>query len=173
MATESPASASPEAPSERVALRTMVQRRRRVLRSVLAVVLGALVLLVLSILNRDAQALEACRQRMEQALKTFQQHHQEWLRDPLKFPLPSVEAQLGDVWREHVLDNWRFTEQAAYAHEVGVCCCEQPHSRLFRPAGRYVILFNVPEQKYELKWMDEPEFARRAVELGLRVGARP
>jgi hypothetical protein len=173
MPTELPAAVSPGAPIEPVALRIMAQRRRRVIRGVLTVILGTLVILVLSILNRDQQALDACRARMEDALKTFQEHHQDWLRDPLKFPLPSIEARLGDEWRDHVLDNWRFTEQAAYSREVGVCCCERPHTRLFRPAGRYVILFNVPAQKYELKWMHESEFARRAAELGFRIERRP
>ena len=172
MTTEWPASVSPGAPGERVARRTMAQRRRRVIRSVLTVVLVTLVMLLLSVLSRDEQAVWGCRERMELALKTFQQHHQEWMRDPLKFPLPSIEAQLGDIWRDHVLDNWHFTEQAAFAREVGVCCCERSHSRLFRPSGRHVILFNVPEQKYELKWMDESEFARRAKELGFRAPVR-
>ena len=171
--SELPASLSPGAPSERVARRTLAQRRRRVLASALTVILITLVMLLLTILNRDEQAVRACRERMEQALVTFQQHHEEWLRDPLKFPLPSVEAQLGDVWREHVLDNWRYTEQAAAADDVGVCCCERPHSRLFRPSGRHVIVFNVPGQKYGLRWMDEDDFVRRADELGFRLPVRP
>ena len=171
--SESPASLLPSAPSERAARRTLAQRRRRVLRSALTVIAIMLVMLVLTVLNRDEQALHACRERMEQALQTFQKHHEEWLRDPLKFPLPSVEAQLGDVWRDHVLDNWRYTEQAATTNEVGVCCCERPHSRLFRPSGRHVIVFNVPQQKYELRWMNEDEFIRRADELGFRRPVRP
>jgi hypothetical protein len=171
--SETPTALSPDAPSERVARRTLAQRRRRVLRSALIFIVITLVMLVLSILARDEQAVRACRERMEQALVTFQQHHEEWLRNPLKFPLPSVEAQLGDVWRDHVLDNWRYTEQAAIADEVGVCCCERPHSRLFRPSGRYVIVFNVPRQKYELHWLNEEDFLKRANELGFRLPLRP
>ena len=161
------------APSEHVARRAMIQRRRRVLRSIFTIVAVTLVILLLTVLNRDEQAVQGCRERMEQAVKTLQQHHTEWLRDPQKFPLPSIGAQLGDVWRDHVLDNWRFTEQAAFAREVGVCCCEQPHSRLFQASGRYVIIYHVAQQKYELVWMNELEYQRRAEELGFRIQSPP
>lgn len=159
--------------SERVARRTLVERRRRVLRRVLFVVAVTLVMVVITVANRDQQSIDACKQRMEYAVKALREHHSEWLRDPQKFSLPLLEAQLGDAWRDHVLDNWRFTEEAAFAREVGVCCCERPHSPMFLPAGRYVIIYHVAAQQYELKWMTEREFAEHAEELGLRVRVRP
>jgi hypothetical protein len=173
MNPDTPPLSNPSVTSDRVALRTLGERRRRVLRNVLFVVVVSLVMLVLTVANRDQQAIDGCKERMEYAVKTLREHHREWLRDPQKFALPLIEAHLGDTWRYHVLDNWRFTEQAAFAREVGVCCCERPHSPLFLAAGRHVIIYHVAEQEYELKWMTEREFARRAEELGLRVSIRP
>lgn len=172
MTTEPHVPGSSTATSGAIASRVMMQRRRRVIRSALTVLGVTVVMLVLTIMNRDQQAVESCRHRMETAQETLQEQHQEWLRDPQKFPLRAVAAQLGDVWREHVLDNWRFSEQAAFARRVGVCCCERPHSRLFRPAGRHVIIFHGGEHRYELIWMNEGEFAEQAEQLGLQVTAR-
>lgn len=164
---------NPSVASDRVALRTLGERRRRVLRRVLFVVVVSLVMLVITIANRDQQSIDSCKKRMEYAVSALREHHSDWLRDPQKFPLRLIAEQMGDVWRDHVLDNWRFSEQAAFAREVGVCCCERPHNPLFLPPGRHLIIYHVAKREYELKWMTEREFARRAEELGLRVRVQP
>ncbi len=169
MENQSSVAAGSTPAGQRVAHETLVQRRRRVIRSVLAVLAMTVVMVLLSLAGRDQQSIESCRQRMEAAVKILQESHGEWLRDPLKFPLPSIADRLGDVWREHVLDNWFYTEQAASKREVGVCCCERPHHRMFMSDGRYVIIFDVRRQRYELQWMDESRFAQRAEELGLHA----
>jgi hypothetical protein len=173
MDPDTPTLSNPSVASERVALRTLGERRRRVLRSLLFVVAIMLVVIVVTVANRDQQAIDGCKRQMEYAVATLRADHSEWLRDPQKFPLPRIADHLGDGWREHVLDNWRFTEQAAFAREVGVCCCERAHSPLFLAPGRQVIIYHVGKQEYELKWMTEGEFARRAEELGLRVRLGP
>jgi hypothetical protein len=169
MNPDAPTLSNPGAASERVTMRTLGERRRRVLRSVLFVVVVMLVMLVLTLANRDQQSIDACKKRMEYAVATLRDHHGEFLRDPQKFPLPLIARHFGDAWRDHVLDNWRFSEQAAFAREVGVCCCERPHSPLFLAPGRHVIIYHVDTQQYELKWMTEREFAKRAEALGLHV----
>jgi hypothetical protein len=171
MAIETPPIRVPTAASERAELRTVGQRRRRVLRRVLLVAVLALAMLVLTVVNREQQAIDSCRERMEYALKVFQERYDQGLPSPTELPLPSESGEVGRRLREHVLYNWFYTESARA--EVGVCCCQHAHTPLFFPDGRHVIIFNVRQGRYELRWMEEDEFARRADDLGLRVRVQP
>jgi len=173
MNPEPPVTAASTVAGQRVLLQALRRRRRRVLWRVAVFVGLTLLMVVLSVVNRDREAIQTCRTRMETAARVLRSHHADWLRDPQKFPLPAIASELGDVWRLHVLENWRFTEHAAFAREVGVCCCERPHNRLFLPAGRHVIIYNVSQQEYYVRWMDAADLAQRAEELGLRVRVGP
>ena len=152
---------------DRVALRTMAERRRRVVRSVLTVVFVTLVMVVLSVLNRDRAAISSCEDRMRYAVRVLQENHKQWLKDPARFPLDVIRDRLGDAWNSGVFENSRFTEQAAFMGSVGVCCCERPHGRLFRPGLRHLIVFKVREETYQFLTLEEGEFARQADGLGL------
>ncbi len=157
--------------SDEAALRTLGQRRRRVWRSVLLVVLLTLVMVMLSVMNRDQQAIDSCRERMEYAVREFQRQFDEHGISPTALPLPQDTPDAAARMREHVLYNYLYTESALT--EVGVCCCRYPHSRLFQPAGRHVITFNVRDGRYLLRWVKEEEFRQKADDLGLRVPIRP
>lgn len=153
--------------------RTFGERRRRVWRGLFVTFAATVLVVALSISNRSQQAITSCRERMEYAVRLLQERYTESLRDPSRFPLREIAEQFGSPWRDHVLENWRYTEQAASVREVGVCCCEQPHARPFGRDGRHVILFNVKQQRFELVWLDEEPFQRRAEALGLAVRVRP
>jgi hypothetical protein len=145
----------------------MAERRRRVVRSVLTVLFISLVMVVLSALNRDRAAIDSCEQRMRYAVRVLQDNHKQWLQAPSTFPLDIIRDRLGDAWNGSVFENSRFTEQAAFMVSVGVCCCERPHGRLFRPGLRHVVVYRVREETYDLLTLEEGEFARRADGLGL------
>lgn len=155
------------ASTESVAWRTLFERRRRVWRSVLLVLILSLAMIVLSIVNRDQQEVDGCRQRMEYAVAEFQRQYDEKGLSPTAVPLPEGTGELADRLRAHIHYNWFYTESPH--EEVGVCCCRHPHTRLFLPAGRHVITFSVRQRKYKLTWMNEDEFVRRAEALGLRL----
>lgn len=158
-------------PSEQVARRTLGMRRRRVWRSVGLVVLLTLAMVILSVMNRDQQSIDACRERMTFAVGEFQRQLDERGISPSALPLPEGDADARERFRGHVLYNVLYTGSSRT--EVGVCCCQEPHDRLFMPPGRHVIVFNVRQRRYELRWMTEEEFVRRADELGLRVRLAP
>jgi hypothetical protein len=146
----------------------MAERRRRVVRSVLTVGFISLVMVVLSAMNRDREAIDSCEQRMHYAMRVLQDNHKQWLQDPSVFPLVIIRNRLGDAWNAGVFENLRFTEQTAFMGSVGVCCCERPHGRLFRPGLRHMIVYRVRGETYDLVTLEESEFARQADGLGLR-----
>jgi hypothetical protein len=152
---------------ERIVRRTMIERRRRVLRSVAAVAFVSLVMIVLAAMNRDREAIDSCEQRMRHAVRMLQDNHKQWLKDPARFPLDIVRDRLGEAWNWSVFENTRFTEQAAYLSAVGVCCCERPHGRLFRPGLRRAIVYHVRDETYSVRTLTESEFAKQADALGL------
>lgn len=175
MTTDAPASATSSAIREDAALRTMRERRRRVWRNVLAVVVVTAGIGVLTILNRDAAAIRSCRKRMEFAALRFQELRDKGLPSEPVLPLPedvdgAAESRKRIMeLRDHVHYNVFYADRATFTREVGVCCCLRPHSRLFRSSGRHVIILDVDRGVHSVVWMDEAEFARRAEQLGLRV----
>jgi hypothetical protein len=146
-------------------------RRRRVLRSVVTILLTSALLVVLTVLLRDQQSLDSCLERMRAVQREFQQ-----LRDAGQAPprdllaTVDVDEDVRKSVRDHVFYNWFFTESPRA--EVGVCCCRYPHDRIFRAAGRHVLVYVPGQRRYELRWMDEDEFLRRS-ELGLSRGLQP
>lgn len=168
---EAPRQDESATPSEQVARRTLRQRRRRVWRSIALVIVLMLAMVVLSILNRDQQEIDACRERMAFATQEFQRLYDERGTTPSALPLPEGDAEARDRIRSHVLYNVLYTKSSRT--EVGVCCCQAPHDPLFLPPGRHVIVFNVREGRYDLRWMSEDEFVRQADDLGLRVRLAP
>jgi hypothetical protein len=179
MTGDTPASLPPTDLTDRAALRAMRESRRRVWRSILTVVVVTLGMIVVLILNRDHQAVRSCRTRMEYAVQELQKRYDNGEHSPLELPLPQDVGDAGDGRREierlrrHVYYNVLHAARISFAREVGVCCCRQPHTRLLLPDGRHVIIFNVERGTYELCWLDETEFARRAGELELRVPIAP
>ncbi len=157
------------AASQRVERRTLGERRRRVWRNVLFVIAVTVVMLVLSLMNRDEQAIRGCRERLERVLQVFQKLHDSGDPPPALLPLPQEGDRVSEEVRSHMHYNVLYSERILFSREVGVCCCLQPHARLFQPSGRHVIILDTQRGKYELRWMDETEFERRAAELGLPV----
>lgn len=174
MTTPVPAPSERSVASERAEQRTIGKRRRRVIRSVFTVVVVTLAMVFLSALNRSVVDIRSCRERMQYAVDRFQERYDFGDRRTVAFPLPDSAADDPDSERRaqrlraHVYYNPSPSDSRAGAWgEIGVCCCRRPHNRLFRPAGRHVILFNFKQVRYELRWMEEDEFAREAPRLNL------
>ena len=71
--------------------------------------------------------------------------------------------------QSHVYYDAIFDHRPGTSHDVGVCCCREPHARLIGPDGRHVLVFDTQTGKYAVLWLRDTEFARRAGELGLRI----
>jgi hypothetical protein len=165
--------------TERAEQRTLAKRRRRVWRNLLFFVVVTLAIVVLSLLNRDEQAIRSCRERMEYAVRVFQEREDKGEPPLPLLPLPDKDTRADDAerrlmaWRDHTHYNVLYSERVTRAREVGVCCCLHAHTRLLWPVGRYVVILDAPRRRYELRWMDEREFADRADDLELRVPGQP
>jgi hypothetical protein len=167
MTPDVPATPPPIAASDSVARRTLSERRWRVARSAFGVGLVTLTLLMVVLLNRDQQTSQACRRRVEFMVKAFQEYADAGQPAPTELPLAPADRR----FRSHYIYNWLFTN--SYRPEVGVCCCRDPHVRLFQAPRRYVIILDAETRKYRLVWMKDSDFAERADDLGLRVSVRP
>jgi len=174
-----PMPASERVTSEQIGLRTLRERRWRVYRGALMLVLSTIVVVVLSVLNRDEAAIRACRERMEYARQALQDTRDRNDPVPPRLPLPELapddpESHLG---REHLRDPAYYNPLFDLRHDsgrgVGVCCCRFPHTRLIGSCGRQVVLYDPVQRKFTLQWMDEDTFQRRADELGLRAALEP
>lgn len=161
---------------KQVARRVTIERRRRIIRSALAFLAISFAMVLLSMANRESAAIRSCQRRMEYAVEEFRRIHREGRPTPTSFPIPADAVVGVDAARDlrqlrsHVHYNVFFGDWISQGHsEVGVCCCQQPHTRLFASDGRHVIIYNVPKATYYLVWMDRAEFRRRAPELGLPI----
>lgn len=175
MTQEAPAPYPAVDPAERVAKRTVRERRGRVLRSALLFGLVTAGMALVLVVNRDNQQIRSCAARMEYAVGELQRMYDEDTRVPLQLPVPPEVATSTDTRvqapdrRSHVHYDAFFTARLGRAPQMGVCCCVRPHTRLMLPNGRHVITFDAAQGKYAVQWMDEAEFVRRQDELGLRV----
>jgi hypothetical protein len=148
--------------TDRIALRTLAQRRRRVIRGILLFLVVSFAVVVMSAMNRDQQALDSCRERIEYAAREFQKVHDARRSPPSELPLPSAAP------RAHYLYNWLFTNSSQ--PEAGVACCDGPHARFWGEPIRMVIILDTRAGQYRAVRMTEDEFRRRARELGLEGG---
>lgn len=163
---------------ERVQRDTLKRRRRRVIRSSLTVVVITAVLILLSVINRNRQAIDGCRERMQAAATLLEEQYQRGDLRPGRLSLahvkgdPAQERRL-ERWRNHVILNYRFSELASASREVGVCCCKRPHDRLFGPRGRHVMIFSVEKGAFTVRWFEEAALQARSDELGLYLDVMP
>lgn len=166
--------------ADRAARRTLLQRRRRVWRSLVLFVVVTAVMVLVSMAQRDYQSVRTCRQRLEYTCAELQKLLERGDKAPQSLPLPradggresaGVNGGVDDdayfTLRARYFYNARYGRAAAREKRVGVCCCEQPHRLYLRADGRHVIVFD--GQRYDLIWMAEQEFRRQAAELGLHV----
>ena len=170
--------------TDRAAVRTMRERRRRVWRNVGVFLLVTSLMVVVSMAHRDHQAVRGCRERMTFARDRFQELLGTVEPAPDQLPLPGLEADdptdvtrtpgedqvLFDL-RMNYLYNSDYWRQARRRRPVGVCCNREPHRLYLQANGRHVIVFD--GDKYELLWMTEPEFRERAAELGFSLPEGP
>jgi hypothetical protein len=159
---------TPSATTERVLLRTMAERRRRVLWRVLLLVASLVPVLLLTVFNRERQSVVTCYKRMDDLRKMMEngQNPYLWLRlnspDPNQHDLRFFEARFkpNDMLEYHLQRG---------AKEVGVCYCKAPHSPLFQTPFRHFLVYNAlakdGEKKCRIEMVEEEKAKSRAEEL--------
>ncbi len=163
--------------SDRVARRTIAERRRRVLRNVATVFVITVLMVVLLVMSRDQQAINSCHGRMAFATAALQDMLGAGAVSPAELPLSDrggdPNPQSAPRANTHYFYDAFHSSRGEVGREIGVACCRFAHSQLFRPNGRYVLSYDGAARKYQYRWMSEVEFARLAPELGLRLPDGP
>ncbi len=114
-------------------------------------VMVALTLLI-TMTGRDQQDVRDCRTRLERAVRDY--------------PRPSEALSAAASHYVYRPDN---LSADAPDGPVGVSCCAAAHGLFLDTDGRHVVIYN--ERAYEIRWMTETEFQRRAESLGLAAPA--
>jgi hypothetical protein len=153
---------------DRVALRAMYARRRRIWQRLTLVVVVTSVMVYLASSHRDAQGLRRAQAQAElmcEALRlAFAQTH----TLPRRFPkFGDDRDKLGALYQFNIL----YPDQLRTTSPVGVFCSARPVSLLLKADGRFVATYDGRE--FRVSWMEEPEFQRRARSLGFASLAQP
>jgi hypothetical protein len=162
--------AAPRTPDPNgLALRTLRERRRRVWRTLVLLVLVLVGMVVLTIMKHDEELIGDCRKRMTSTCKIFQDAYD--AGQPLPYPQRLDEQITG--FRGHCYyDLFQFERNRAAVSEAGVCCCRWPHTRLIGPSARFVIVFvNSPDphqRRYVVHELDERTFRSKCRAWGLQ-----
>ena len=151
----------PSSPGQRVALRVMETRRRRLWRRAVLIVLVTAAILVLALAQRDGQTVQrqgALAQQVAQRLSEL----------AAESPLPPSVGQVSRT--DEVPELVTFAFNAMYAAQAerrgrsGVCA-SGPVVLFLRTDGRFVVTFD--GRSFAVEWMEEAQFRREADALGL------
>lgn len=147
--------------SERVRLRTMAERRRRVWRSLALFMVTVAAMVVIVMLRRDTQAVESCRHMLDDAVGVLHAELAKGHGLPPTFPQSAAGRS---VLRTHFHYSMLNAQFLAGKRQIGICSCEQPHRLFLQRNGRHVALFD--GENFEVRWVDEEEFRRNAAAWG-------
>ena len=142
-------------------MRTVLNRRRRFWRSLLIALLAVVVMTLVALANRDAQALRAARKAGDAIVKGLQQHVEKRHNPPLTMPLLPEPYQNLD--RRYYF-NIFYVGTARDLGEAGVCCMREPLQFFVFSDGRIVVTYDGNE--FTPLWMEEAEFRANAERLG-------
>ncbi|MFO0840522.1 MAG: hypothetical protein U1D55_18600 [Phycisphaerae bacterium] len=150
--TTPPLDASPE---QRAGLRTMTQRRSRVIRSLVTVTIVTIGMLVLALAQRDQQAIRQCRAQVDRTIARLR-HDQAAGHVPTTLHDPSTDDPNAP---DHFAYNPLYAQLRRNTPLVGVACCAEPHQLYLRSAGRHLIVFDGKDFRSE--WVREDQLAAR------------
>jgi hypothetical protein len=182
---DSPASRELPRPADRVALRTMAQRRRRVWRNIILMVVTSGLVLLLSVIGRDEQSLRGPIQdsyeELEYARAELQDAFDRGGLAPPRLPLPprgelppDASPAQRERFEEEQLDRLlRYTYNQAHRWQgqperpAFVCYNQGPLDLFLREDRRHLILFDGTQ--YTLETLTESAFRQRAAALGVEL----
>ncbi|HMQ16676.1 MAG TPA: hypothetical protein PKC49_11950 [Phycisphaerae bacterium] len=155
---------TPEA--ERVWLRTYRQRSRRIWRQLVLVAVVTVVIVVLSLAQRDLQAQRWERRDLDRLAAS--------LRGRLETEGGPADLlalmRLDDpLWNRYQLNDG-YARQGWRGSEIGVGCSRSVVALFLQEDGRFVLLFD--GAAYRVEWLTERDFRGRAAALGLELALR-
>lgn len=148
----------------RVARRTLSQRRRRVWRELLLLGVGTVIMVIVAMANRDYQAVENARTRMERVAAYLQKLHNN--KRPFPLEIPMLKGDDAEA-RELYLYNSLFTDSLLRRREVAVCYRIRPMRLFLRTDGNFVLVFD--GKNFRVEWLTVDEAHEKADDYGMRL----
>jgi hypothetical protein len=164
--SESPAASATPSPQKLLQLHMLKRRRRRVWLNTVGIVLITLLMVLLSVAERDSQSLRGsvlrCKNDLEYARKVLQAEFDAGRPAPAKMPLPAVQIppdltqkererfdQQREDWRRHYKYLAGHRGQVRDGKPVVVCQDVHLHDLYIYPDQLHVILFDGHDYKLE------------------------
>lgn len=167
-----PATKNPAELVDRSSLRLMREKKRRVWRSLLLVVVVTGVIVYLAMLQRDTQSRRGAEREAQRIVAAFQRMRQ--ATGALPERVPPLERRSADTWNAYYF-NPAYTRRAERGETTGVVCPREDLRMYLGGSGRYVVVFRNGD--FEAHWMSAEEFRSAAARLGfgpvLKTGTGP
>lgn len=148
--------------AQRAALRVANERRRRVWRNVAFFIVTFILILLLSLYNRDEQEVRADRRRMEFWRQSFQKALEAGQELPLQLPTPPGDS--GEI-RDDYIYNMMYQQVLRIRGRAALCYRAQAAHLALRRDGRHVLI--VSGRSLEIVWMNDDDFEAQAESLGM------
>jgi len=149
--------------TERVRVRTLRTRRRRLWRTGITFLVVAGGMTVLALANRDAQMLREARADAEYAAQRMQAEYEKTRRVPRT--IPGRDERAGRIRSRYTFNPpVLYALRAARTGPLGACCQTRPMRFFFRDDSRFVVLFD--GQTFAAHHLSEDDFQARASRLG-------
>ncbi|MBW7907148.1 MAG: hypothetical protein LC135_10300 [Phycisphaerae bacterium] len=155
---------TPEA--ERVWLRTYRQRSRRIWRQLVLVAVVTVVIVILSLAQRDLQAQRWERRELDRLAESLQSR---LATEGGAVDLVALMRLDDPLWNRYQFNDG-YARQGWRGSEIGVGCSRSVVALFLKEDGRFVLLFD--GAAYRVEWLTEREFRRRAASLGLELALR-
>lgn len=155
-------------PAEKVALRRLRHRRSKLVRSLGMVSIVSLLMVAISVNERDRQLGKRCRQSL--------MRYSELIKRSLPGPIPPNLLELRDEPEILVPAHYNYISEHVLSSLVSkqplaICYCKAPHRLLWGDDGRNVL--TLTEGRFRVEWMTESVFQARRAALGAAVDPEP
>ena len=168
MATVESGHTTPAGVTDRVRTRTFLHRRGRLLRGIALFVPVTAVIVYLSMLQRDTQAMKVGETNARMIADAMQTQLTAEHVPPQR--MPDLPAPYQGVVERYYF-NYFYGNKLQTSQVVGVCAMRQSTRLFLREDGRFVVLFD--GSKFWSEWMTEAQFAQRAKALGISIELGP
>lgn len=147
--------------AQKVSLRTLHERRWRIWRRLLLMIVVTITIVVLALAQRDIQRIRWHEREMERIADALRGAMAQRGAAPEVLGLARDESGAAGLYQFNV----NYRQHAERRGRSAVCVMRKPVPLFLRPNRRYLILFDGRE--FTVGWLTEPRFAEQSEPLGL------
>lgn len=157
-----PGSAAAEGEAaQKVSLRTLLERRRRIWRRLLLMIVVTVTIIVLALAQRDTQRIRYHAEEMARIAEALRGSLEQTGVAPEVLSLARRDSEIARKYRFNV----NYRQHAERRGRSAVCAMTEPVRLFLRQSRRYLILFDGRE--FSVRWMTEEQFLEQSEPLGL------